>query len=77
MKKRKDNYKYQSGFTLIELILYVGLASIILSVISAFLFYLLQGQERDQAISDVEQEGAQVMQIITQTIRNADSINNP
>ncbi len=73
------NYSLQTnrGFTLIELLLYVGIASIMLLVISTFLSTLLESRVKNQTIAEVEQQGVQVMQMITQTLRNADTINSP
>lgn len=65
------------GFTLIELLLYVAISSSILLVISTFLPTLLESRVKNQTIAEVEQQGIQVMQIITQTIRNADKIDSP
>ena len=65
------------GFTLIELLLYVAISSVLLLVISFFIFTLLQARIKNQTIAEVEQQGIQVMQLITQTTRNADTINSP
>lgn len=67
----------KKGFTLIELLFYVAISSVLLLVISVFLSSLLQSRVKNQTIAEVEQQGAQVMQIITQTIRNAQSITSP
>lgn len=69
--------KIQKGFTLIELLLYVGIASSILFVSTLFLQTLLESRVKNQTIAEVEQQGMQVMHIITQAIRNADAINTP
>ena len=73
------NYKLQTskGFTLLELILYVSIAGVILLVVSIFLSTILQSRIKNQTVSEVEQQGAQVMQLITQTIRNAEDISAP
>ncbi len=68
---------HQQGFTLIELLLYVGTASIMLLVTSLFLSTLLQSRIKNQTIAEVEQQGLQVMQLITQTARNAEAITDP
>lgn len=65
------------GFTLIELLLYISIASIMLLVIFAFFFFLLQSRVKNQTITEVEQQGLATMQIITQTIRNAEVITSP
>lgn len=67
----------KKGFTLIELLLYVAISSVLLLVISAFLSSLLQSRIKNQTIAEVEQQGVQVLQMITQTIRNAQSITSP
>lgn len=66
-----------SGFTLIELLLYVGLLSFMLLSISVFLATLLQSRVKYQTMSEVEQQGEQVMRIITQSIRNSTTISTP
>ena len=72
-----DFKKTGSGFTLIELLLYISISSILLLVIAAFLAMLLQARVKNQTIAEVDQQGVQVLQIITQAIRNADSIASP
>ncbi len=73
------NYKLQArkGFTLIELLLYVGIVAAIVFSIAGFLSLLMQSRVKNQTIAEVEQQGVHVMQLITQTVRNADSINSP
>ncbi len=65
------------GFTLIELLLYIVIIGIILMAVSALLFGILQSRVKNQTVVEVEQQGTQVMQIITQTLRNATAINSP
>ncbi len=72
-----QNRTQKSGFTLIELLFYVGTASGILLVSTLFLQTLLESRVKNQTIAEVEQQGLQVMQMITQSIRNADSITSP
>lgn len=67
----------QRGFTLLELLLYIGTVAIVLLIIAQLLFTILQSRVKNQTIAEVEQQGLQVMQIITQTIRNADSVGEP
>ena len=67
----------QQGFTLVELLLYVSASAIFLLVISLFLATLLQSRVKNQTIAEVEQQGLQVMQVITQTARNAKAIHSP
>lgn len=67
----------QKAFTLIELLLYLGLAAIMLLVVSIFLALLLQSRIKNQTVAEVEGQGAMVMNLFTQTIRNAEGINSP
>jgi len=69
MKKR--------GFTLFELILYVSITSTILVAVIGFAFLLLSVQVKSQVITEVEQQGIQVLQIVSQHIRNAETITSP
>ena len=73
IKLQTTNYKLStiSGFTLVELLLYVGISSAILLASSLFLATLLESRIKNQTIAEVEQQGLAVMQIITQDIRNA------
>lgn len=74
MKLFKKNPK---GFTLVEMILYVSICSILLLSLSSLLTFLLSSRIKNQSISEVNQQGAQIMELITQTIRNARSIDTP
>lgn len=67
----------QKGFTLVEMVLYVAICSILLITISVFLSFLLGARVRSQAITEVNQQGFQVMSLLTQTIRNGRSIQTP
>jgi Tfp pilus assembly protein PilW len=67
----------QKGFTLVELLLYVAVSSTLLLVTSLFLQTLLESRIKNQTITEVEQQGLQIIQAITQTLRNADSVSAP
>lgn len=67
----------QQGFTLVELLLYVSIAAVLLLSVSIFISILLQARIKNQTVIEVEAQGMQAMQIITQTIRNAENINSP
>lgn len=66
-----------AGFTLVEILLYTALISIMLFVISDFYFLIIKSRVKNQTIAEVEQQAAQVIQIITQTARNADNVTSP
>jgi type II secretory pathway pseudopilin PulG len=70
-------FSSQKGFTLVEMILYVSICSILLLCLSTFLSFLLDARVRSQSITEVNQQGFQVMTLMTQTIRNGRSIQTP
>ena len=65
------------GYTLIELLLYSSVMIVIFLAISTFFVITLQSRAKNEAIMEVEQQGMQIMQLITQTIRNSEGINSP
>lgn len=69
----KDN----RGFTLVELLLYAALLSIIIFSVGIFLNLLLQSRTKNQVIAEVEQQGMLAMQRMTQVVRNSTLINSP
>ena len=81
MKNKKTGSRIKSGmtkgFTLIELLLYIAISAILLMAVSAFLTMLLQARIKNQTVAEVEQQGMQIMQVITQATRNAAVINSP
>jgi Tfp pilus assembly protein PilW len=74
-KLRIKNYCF--GFSLIELLLYVAITSVIGFGIVSFLMTSVQSRVKNQTIAEVEQQGQQVMLTITQTIRNAQTVTTP
>lgn len=65
------------AFTMVEVLLYVSLVSIMLVVLSTFFGAIVQSRQRAQVIADVNEQGVQIMQILTQTIRNSTAITAP
>ena len=65
------------GFGLVELMIYISIASILLLSISSFYFTILKSRVRNNVVMEVDQQGVYLMNIITQIIRNAESINSP
>ncbi len=68
---------YQHGFTLIELLMYVSIVGTLLVAVSLFFATTSDARIKNQSISEVNQQGTAAMELITQTIRNADSIAAP
>ncbi len=65
------------GFTLVELLLYLSIAASVLLSISVLLSALLQSRVKNQVIAEVNQQGIQALQTLTQLVRNAESITSP
>ena len=77
IKKNNAISTGKQGFTLVEVLLYVIILSAMTLTISVLLFLIFQSRVKGQTIAEVEQNGQRIMQIVTQTIRNADSITSP
>jgi type II secretory pathway pseudopilin PulG len=73
MKKNSN----QQGFTLLELLLYTSLMGIIVLAVSLVFQITLASRIKNQTIGEVEQQGIQVVQRVSQTIRNSTSITSP
>lgn len=65
------------GISLLETILYLGLIALIMPLIAALIFFVVNIRIRSQDANLVVSEGTRVTQVITQTIRNANGINFP
>ncbi len=77
MKSEKMTVRGNCGFTVVELLLYTVTIGIIILIISATLSLLMASRTKNQTIAEVEGQGAFVMNLITQTVRNATAINSP
>lgn len=74
------NYKLQTtseGFTLVELVLWLGLVVIILASIATFVSNALEARVKNQTIAEVNSQARQIIQLIGQTVRNAEGIVAP
>lgn len=67
----------EKGFTLVELLLYVSIIGVILVSFSVLLSIVMQSRIKNQTVSEVEQQGSEVLQSMTQIIRNTDNITSP
>lgn len=67
----------QKGFTLVEFMIYIGIFSVMAISILGLAGTILQPKVKVMVINEVEKQGAQVIQQVTQTIRNAEGINSP
>ena len=67
----------KKGFTLIETLLYLAILSIMVLALSSFLYMTYSARIHASVIAEVEQQGSQTMDIITQNIRNSSGITTP
>ena len=77
IKTNKNNFRNPLGFTLIELLLYISIAGATLLAVVLFSTELLNARVKNQAMAEIDQQGIQIIEIITQAIRNAENINSP
>jgi len=77
MIKNNKTLKLNRGTTLIEVLLYIVIASILLGVISAFTFVLLSSRVKNQTISEVNSQGVFISEMIERTIRSGEAVNTP
>lgn len=72
----KNNNK-QSGFTLIEVLLYLALATTVLFISTTFLLQISQSFIKQRVISEVTQQSTRIIDLINTSIRNGVNINTP
>jgi type II secretory pathway pseudopilin PulG len=69
--------KFHSGFTLIEVLLYVAITSIVFGGILTFVEVMFNSRAKQEVIAEVEYAGSDIMASITQNLRNARGIALP
>jgi prepilin-type N-terminal cleavage/methylation domain-containing protein len=67
----------QTGYTLIELLLYVALIGVLLSAVVAFFGITADARIKNQTISEINDQGTYALDYIAQVARNATSISSP
>jgi type II secretory pathway pseudopilin PulG len=79
MKKlfKKINIFSQKGTTMVELLLYMGILSILLVTLTSIFVSALDVQSESQATSSVEQDGNYILARLSYDIHRAQSINIP
>ena len=68
---------YQKGTTIVELLLYMAILSIFLTVLASVFVQALDVQSESQATSSVEQDGNYILARLNYDIHRAQSINIP
>jgi type II secretory pathway pseudopilin PulG len=69
--------KISSGYTLIELLLYISILGSLLTAVSLYFGTAVESRVKNQSIAEVNQQGVLVVERISQAIRNANSITTP
>ncbi len=69
--------KTPQGFSLIEILVYVGISSIIILAVSVFFLWILRSNARVKAESDVQDNLRRSMGIMLSEIREAKSVYTP
>lgn len=69
--------KKQTGYTLIELLLYVAITGILLSALMAFFAMSFSARIKNESITEVDRQGELMLSMIAQAARDADSITTP
>lgn len=77
MKRQQSQRRLRPGATLVELLLFVTLAAMMAGTIIPLMFNTTESRQRQDAIAVVEQNGAQVLQVMTQAIRSAERVLDP
>jgi len=72
MKKRS-----QTGTSLIEILVYIGVFSLIVVVIVSFVFWLIRSNIKSKVMIETLNNSKRVMELISQEIKEADSIYVP
>ncbi len=63
-----------AGLTLVELVIYVAMTSLILGSVVICMHLALQSRAQQSILSEVEDEGVRIMSLISGDIRNANTI---
>ncbi len=67
----------KKAFTLIELLIYLGIVSGLLVVAGAFTWSIIKGSVKSSCVREVQQNGRLAMEIVTREIKAASGINSP
>jgi type II secretory pathway component PulJ len=77
MKKKQIKLLNQPGFTVVELLLYMGIFSILLVVLMQIFTSILSAHAESQATSQVQQDGSYILARLTNDIHKASTVVAP
>lgn len=69
--------RHANGFTLVELLLALTITGTLLFATSAFVYTAVSARIQQQSITEVDAQGNAMLDLITQTLRNATAIVSP
>lgn len=69
--------KNRKGVSFIELIIYIAIMGILTAAMTSFIVSNQKIGNRNEAVNEVEFQGNEIVEIISQTIRNSISVNGP
>ena len=69
--------KINQGFTLIEIIVYIAVLSLLVVSVSAFALWAIRSQTKSKAMTEVLNNGRRAMEIMTQEIKEAKGLYAP
>ena len=75
IKNQKSKIKSCKGYTLLELLIYIAILAITTTLIIALIFNLIQAKEKNQVLSEVQENIRFSLEKISQAVRNAKAIN--
>ncbi len=67
---------FKAGFTLFEVLIYVGILSIIIYFIGGFAYNIYMGKDRIEALQDINNNGRLMLDTISRYIEQAQTINS-
>ena len=73
----KLSLKLHQGFTMIETLLFLGIVGIMSTTLVAVSIATQEARVRQRYVSEVEQRGAQLMDIMAKSIRKAETVVSP
>lgn len=77
IKARQQHTYLKKGFSLVELIIYVGIFSILIVVLTQMYTSLYEVQQSSQSTSYVEQDGRFILSRLTYDVQRASSVTSP
>lgn len=76
-QKSTSQLNLSAGFTFVEILLYLTIATLLLGTISVLMVTIYEGRIRNSVVREVHIEGERALRIMSHTIRNAQSISSP